>query len=391
MSKIGSIAKWTIYGLSFSVATGFSQTPDSLLNKLSEAEKKAGWILLFDGVDKDAHWRVGEKGTSNNWVVENKTLASPNLAKDLFSKEAFDNFEYSLEWKVNKAGNSGVFFRVNPDVGRFCSSSEYGILDDENGVDRTAMGHMPGQTSMPIKRTAANYDLYPTTKNGGNDSAYVGVAKPFGQWNQGVIWANGKFIEHWLNGQKVVDYELFTPDWIKRYQASKYYLAAQCAAYPDAWSRSEQGLLGMQDHGDSALVWFRNIKIRPFVPGSKLISPLMTPAGGKFTGPVQVKLDAAVTGAQIRYTLDGSDPTQTSPLYSGPITLNKNASLKARTYRERFLASDVMGGDFVLDGIVSVHSPALSPGLLPSKGSKMRKANGAVGAAMSTVLFPISE
>jgi hypothetical protein len=306
------------------------------LNVLSPAEKQAGWILLFDGVDKDAHWRVGEKGTANNWKIEDGALASPDIGNELFTRAEYADYEFSFEWKVSKGGNSGVFFRTNPDVGRFCSSSEYAILDDANGDDRTAMGHMPGQTAMPIKRTGACYDLYPTTKEGHNDSPYVAHANPFGEWNRSVIWAEGKHIEHWLNGRKVVDYSVGTPDWNARFQASKYPKDSRCVNQTAAWMGSAKGLIGLQDHGGGLLVWYRNLKLRPFAPGGKL----PTPTSGQRSGNT-VPLSVAATGALIRYTLDGSEPGESSLAYSAPIMLAKSATIRARAYRSGFQASDV--------------------------------------------------
>jgi hypothetical protein len=319
-------------------------------NTLSPAEQRAGWILLFDGVDKNAHWRTGITGTTNTWIVENATLANPpsGSGSELYTKNAYANFEFSLEWKVNIQGNSGIFFRVPNSPTRICASSEYAILDDENGGDRTAMGYLPGETNLPIKQTGDCYDLYVTKKDGNVDSPYVHVANPYNQWNSGVIWANGNFIENWLNGQKVVDYELGTPDWLLRFSKSKYY--GLCPSDRNTWARHPTGLIGMQDHGGGLRVWFRNLKIRPFTPGEKLIGPLMTPNGGTFSGSVKVALDAAITGATIRYTLDGSDPTTASPAYSDTLTLSATATLKARTFRPRFPASDVASAVFTRSG-----------------------------------------
>ncbi len=341
-----------------------AQTADTL-NTLSPAEKHAGWTLLFDGVDKDAHWRVGEKGATNTWKVEDHALASADQGNELFTREAYSDFEFAFEWKLSKAGNSGAFFRVNPDVGRFCSSSEYAILDDENGDDRTALGHMPGQTMMPIKRTGACYDLYPTTTEGDNDSPYVAYAKPYDQWNRGVIWAEGKHIEHWLNGRKVVDYSVRSADWNARFQASKYPKDSRCAAQLDNWMGSTTGLLGLQDHGGGLLVWYRNLKVRPFTPGGKLSSPVAIPPAGKYSGATAVKLEAGITGAVIRYTLDGSEPGPASPIYSQPITLAKSATVKAKTFRDRFLASDAASAAYEIGTV------ALAP--RPKRGKTLKR------------------
>lgn len=333
------------------------------LNVLSSAEKQAGWILLFDGADKDAHWRVGEKGSANNWKVEDGSLASPDIGNELFTRAEYADYEFSFEWKVSKGGNSGVFFRTNPDVGRFCSSSEYAILDDANGDDRTALGHMPGQTTMPIKRTGACYDLYPTTGEGHNDSPYVAIANPFGEWNRGVIWAEGKHVEHWLNGRKVVDYTVGTPDWTARFQASKYPKDSRCISQTAAWMGSAKGLIGLQDHGGGLLVWYRNLKLRPFAPGGKLPAP-SADTSGKI-----VSLSVPVTGAQIRYTLDGSDPGETSPLYSTPARLTKTTTVSARAYRKGFQASESLRIEVVVGPVATAQKVRKSAGTARRKPS----------------------
>ncbi len=334
----------------FSLGTGAHAAAADSLNKLSAAEKKAGWILLFDGVDKNLHWREGFTGTTNTWVIDSGYLASApgSGGTELFTKENYSNFELSLEWKLNIKGNSGVFFRVDS-RSRICSSQEFAILDDANGDDRTALGHMPGETTFPLKRTAENYDMYPTTQSGVTGAPYVALASPYDQWNKGVLWANDSLIEHWLNGQKVVDYKIGTADWLQRFSLSKYSNQSCPAAmnYQSTWGRWPTGPIGVQDHGGGLRVWFRNIKVRPIVPGEKLVSPLITPNGGSFAGPVKVAIEAAVTGSAIRYTLDGTDPTESSPLYTDSLTITGAVNLKAKTFRSRFQTSDAASAAFL--------------------------------------------
>ena len=325
------------------------QAQDSTLNRLSAAEKAAGWILLFDGVDKDAHFRVGLTGTANSWIVEDQAMATApgSPGNEIFTKEAYANFELSMEWKLNIKGNSGIFIRVSGN-NRQCSGEEFAILDDVNGDDRTALGHMPGETAMPIKRTGADYDLYPTVQDGAPGAAYVDLAKPYDQWNRGTVWADGNLMEHWLNGKKVNDYTIGTPDWLERFKLSKYY--GLCPGDQDTWARHPSGLIGMQDHGGGLRVWFRNIKIRPFTPGEKLVAPLIAPAGGMVNGNTRVTLEAAIIGSTLRYTLDGSDPTPASPIYQDSLILKSAATLKARTYRNGFQTSDVATALFTANG-----------------------------------------
>jgi len=343
------------------------QAPRSA-NTLTPAEIRAGWTLIFDGVDKNANLRVGETGTTNSWTISapDSAIASPNTGAMLFTKQSYSNFEFSADWKLNMTGNSGMFFRVNAAVGWICSGPEYAILDDVNGADRTSLGHLPGEITLPLKRTACNYDLYSTTQNGVVGAPYVAASVPYNVWSRGVYWANGNFIEHWLNGQKVVDYEIGAGDWLQRFQLSVWYNTyCTTTALRSTWARFTTGLIGFQDHGGGLLVWFRNLKVRPFTPGEVLISPMYTPNGGNFTGTVSVVLESGITGAEIRYTLDGSNPTATSPLYTGPLTLSATTTVTARTFRPRFTMSVASAATFTLNSTPILHGD-LSP--MPEAG-----------------------
>lgn len=329
------------------LAVCLGAAPVHAANALTPAEKKAGWILLFDGVDKDAHWRHGETGnTPSKWTVEDSAMRTFDQYTFLCTKatDQFSDFEWQIDWKLAKKGNSGLFIRVVSST--YDDGYEYAILDDENGGDRTEVSknpadRLPSGKMAYIKRTGAIYDLYPTTRNGaiGGEFYDSTASKPFGQWNHGVIWAEGDYIEHWLNGRKVADVEIGTPEWNARFANSKW----NVPSVPDRehWARHPTGSLCLQAHGggDEGLAWFRNIKVRPFTPGETLVSPLVSPAGGGFTASVKVGLEVAITDAAIHYTLDGSEPTESSPAYRDSITLTATTTLKAKTFRARFKSS----------------------------------------------------
>ncbi len=329
-------------------------------NVLTPAEVRANWSLIFDGVDKNFNLRVGETGTTNSWTISaaDSAIASPNTGAMLFTKQSYSNFEFKADWKLNLTGNSGMFFRVSPTIGWFCSGPEYAILDDVNGGDRTSMLYLPGETTLPGKRTAASYDMYSTTQNGVNGAPYVAAALPYNQWNKGAYWAEGTLVEHWLNGQKVVAFDYTSADWQTRLQLSKFW--SQCSGQRTTYGKNTTGLIGFQDHGSGLLVWFRNIKVRPFTPGEVLVSPMYTPNGGNFTTTVTVVLETAITGSEIRYTLDGSAPTATSPLYTGPLTLNATTTITARTFRPRFTMSVASSATFTRTSV-----PVLGKDLSP--------------------------
>ena len=207
------------------------------VNTLTPDERAAGWRLLFDG-KTTAGWR-GWKMDSlpSGWQVVDGTLKRVKPAADIISKEKFKNFELSLEWNIAKNGNSGIFYRASEDPGDnaiYWSAPEMQVLDDA--------GHPDGQSRLTA--AGADYGLYPSP---------AGVVKPPGQWNQVRLVVNGNHVEHWLNGVKVVQYELGSPDWEAKVKASKF------APHP-RYGRNAEGYIGLQEH--EYPVAFRNIKIR---------------------------------------------------------------------------------------------------------------------------------
>jgi len=207
------------------------------LNTLTPDERAAGWRLLFDG--KTTAGGRGWKMDSlpSGWQVVDGTLKRVKPAADIITKEKFKNFELSLEWNIAKNGNSGIFYRASEDPGDnaiYWSAPEMQVLDDA--------GHPDGQSRLTA--AGADYGLYPSP---------AGVVKPPGQWNQVRLVVNGNHVEHWLNGVKVVQYELGSPDWEAKVKASKF------APHP-RYGRNAEGYIGLQEH--EYPVAFRNIKIR---------------------------------------------------------------------------------------------------------------------------------
>jgi hypothetical protein len=200
------------------------------------AAPAAAWRDLFDGKSTDA-WRGWISGVlPAGWHVVDGALTKDGKVEDLVTREQFGNFELELEWKIGNAGNSGIFYRGTREYEHiYWSAPEYQLLDDVNAPDGRS----------PLTSTAAAYGLY---------AAPAGVAKPFGEWNTTRILVNGTHVEHWLNGRKVVAYELGSPDWKAKVAASKF------SAYPD-YGLAKRGFIGIQgDHpGTLAL---RRIRIR---------------------------------------------------------------------------------------------------------------------------------
>ena len=205
------------------------------LNTLTAAERSAGWRLLFDG-KTTAGWRGFKQDSAPpGWQVVDGALTRVASGGDILSRAKFRNFELTLEWNVAPGGNSGIFYRGSEDDDAiYWNAPEMQVLDDA--------GHVDGKSR--LTSAGAAYDLYPSP---------AGVVKPAGAWNQVRIVVKGKHVEHWLNGVKVVEYELGSPDWNAKVKASKF------AGNPH-FGRNPTGYIGLQDHGDR--VAYRNIKIR---------------------------------------------------------------------------------------------------------------------------------
>lgn len=204
-------------------------------NTLTEAEREAGWELLFDGRSLDG-WRPYDRdGAPEGWSAEDGLLVRSGPGGDIMTDREFTDFELTLEWRLEEGGNSGVFYRAA--MGEewiYHSAPEMQILDDER--------HPDGQSL--LTSAGANYGLHPAPR---------GVVRAVGEWNEVRVIVNGAHVEHWLNGSQIVEYELGSPDWEERVANSKF------TQWP-AYGRAPVGHIGLQDHGDP--VWYRNVKIR---------------------------------------------------------------------------------------------------------------------------------
>jgi hypothetical protein len=207
-------------------------------NTLSPAEKAEGWSLLFDGKTTTG-WRAFKaQHMPDGWSVVDGALVRTGKGGDIITVDTFDSFDLKFDWRIAKNGNSGVFFHVTeaPDAAQvWHTGPEYQILDND--------GHRDARNG-PDRFAGANYALHPPSKH---------ELKPVGQWNESRIVVKGAHVEHWLNGAKVVEYELGSPDWEQRVNASKFKDTPR-------YGREKRGHIALQDHGDE--VAFRNIKIR---------------------------------------------------------------------------------------------------------------------------------
>jgi hypothetical protein len=205
-------------------------------NTLTAAERAEGWRLLFDGATTNG-WR-GYKSAAmpNGWRVENGLLAKDTGVEDILTNEQFGDFEFAMDWRIGTGGNAGIFYRGTEEYEHiYWSAPEYQLLDDANAPD--------GRNR--LTSAAAAYALY---------APPAGIVKPAGEWNSTRIVARGAHIEHWLNGQKVVQYELWSPDWEAKVKASKF------NDWPN-YGRAKSGYIAIQGDHNGVLA-LRNIKIR---------------------------------------------------------------------------------------------------------------------------------
>ena len=219
---------------------GQETTETASVNALTAAEESEGWQLLFDGDDLD-QWRGYKRDTAPaSWQPQDSVLAfaAADDRGDLMTREQFGDFEFRYDWKISEGGNSGVIYRVSEESDQpWHTGPEMQILDDER--------HPDAQQGVDGNRTAgALYDMI----------APSDAVRPAGEWNEARIVARGNHVEHWINGQKVVEYEVGNEEWNRLYDASKF------NELP-GFGVQDQGHIVLQDHNDP--VWVRNLKIRP--------------------------------------------------------------------------------------------------------------------------------
>lgn len=229
---------FSLFILSLLIILGCS-SKDSLINVLSKKEIKQGWKLLFDGESVD-NWKRYNGGEVTGWKIIDGILHNSGIGSDhggdIITKKEFQNFELYLEWKIAPESNSGIFFHVQEGVVNYMSQSgpEYQLIDDNGWPTKLKDSQYSG----------ANYDMHAP------EGAKV---VPLDEWNKTRIIVRGPHVEHWLNGDKVVEYELWTDEWYNLKDQSKW------SDNPN-YGAAKTGHIGLQDHG--GLTMFRNIKIR---------------------------------------------------------------------------------------------------------------------------------
>jgi hypothetical protein len=232
------------------------ESVSSEINNLSRDEINEGWKLLFDGKSFNGWRGLGRDHVPESlWVIEDGLIRKVNTIDiknlpggqppeigDLMTKDTYDNFELSFEWKINNAGNSGLKYNVSEEMCEEYGSKysalgfEYQLLDDGDEAYKGIL--------KPSQFSGSLYDLIQP----------VNVAlKPVGEFNTSRIIVNGNHVEHWLNGTKVVDYEFGSEELDNAYQVSKF---NKIKGFTD----KRKGHIVLQNHNDES--WFRNIKLR---------------------------------------------------------------------------------------------------------------------------------
>jgi len=205
---------------------------------LSAADKAAGWKPLFDGKTLSG-WRLYKPGGTigEGWVVQDgllKKLAGVS-GGDIMTDQALDDFELSWEWRIAKDGNNGLKYFITEER-KAPIGHEYQMLDDD--------GHPDGKKG-PKRQTASLYDVLPPKAGK--------PLKPVGEWNLSRVVVKGNHVEHWLNGEQVLAYELGS-------EALKAAVAESKFKKETVFGTKVRGHILLTDHQDEC--WFRNLKVR---------------------------------------------------------------------------------------------------------------------------------
>ena len=220
-------------------------------NTLTEEEKAEGWKLLFDGKTSQGWRNYGKETFPDGWIIEDGMIHCPGSGRgeaggkdrgDILYDQKFSNFHLKLEWKISEGGNSGIFYlgQESDDLDFIWKTApEMQVLDN--------VKHPDAKMGKDGNRQAGSlYDLIPAKPQN---------AKPAGEWNQIEIMVYKGSVWHKQNGEKVVEYHLWTPEWNELVAGSKF------PSLNENWADvATEGYFGLQDHGDD--VWFRNIRIK---------------------------------------------------------------------------------------------------------------------------------
>jgi len=236
-SKFNIIIAITIMALTTACTSGGGH------NTLTQQDLNDGWELLFDGTSLNGWRDYNGDSLTAPWFAEDGMIQAKGEGADehgyIVTEKIYENFELVWDWKIAEGGNSGVLYHVveNPKFAvPYVTGPEYQLIDEANFPD-------------PLEdwqKTAADYAMYTTDPE-------KTVMKPAGEWNTSKIVFDNGHVEHWLNGEKVVEFEAWTDDWFERKNSGKWENAPE-------YGLARKGAICLQDHGSAA--WFRNVKIK---------------------------------------------------------------------------------------------------------------------------------
>jgi hypothetical protein len=220
---------------------------ENLPNSLTAEQTSEGWQLLFDGESLTGWKRFNHDTIGPLWSVQDGTIlcdgeglgeGSGDMGGSLVTTQIFGNFDLILDYKLSQGGNSGILYHVVEDRKYkydYETGPEFQLLDDSGWK-----GELREE-----QKAGGNYDMYA--------AASSKKVKPAGEWNTArIVYYNGH-VEHYLNGDKVVEFEENSDDFKSRYNNSKW------KEHPD-WNKTKSGAISLQDHG--APVYFKNIRIK---------------------------------------------------------------------------------------------------------------------------------
>ena len=217
-------------------------TPSASKAALTADETRDGWKMLFDGSTLKG-WRGYKRpdASGTRWAIEDGMLTLPKHdgkdtrgARDLISTGTYSQFELAWDWRISEGGNSGLKYFVLEDMDS-AIGHEYQMIDDERHAD-AKVG--------PKRQTSALYDVLAAANR---------PLRAAGQWNESRVSVKGSTVEHWLNGTKVLSYELGSPALKSAVAASKFKDVAR-------FGTPQKGHILVQDHGDQ--VWYKSIRVR---------------------------------------------------------------------------------------------------------------------------------
>lgn len=227
-----------------------------------------GYYTIFNGKDFTGWRGYGKDTVPSRWTIEDGAIKFNGSGTgegqtlqggDIIFGKQLGNFELELEWKVDKGSNSGIFYlaqeveTTKEDGSKqlepiYISAPEYQVLDNANHPD--AKLGVDGN-----RQSASLYDMIPAKPQN---------QKPYGEWNKAKILVYKGTVVHSQNGENVVEYHLWTPQWTELLQNSKFSQEKWPLAFEllnNCGGENHEGYIGFQDHGDD--VWFRNIRVKP--------------------------------------------------------------------------------------------------------------------------------